>query len=451
MRYESQTLFGAAPPLHRERSRALVAMGYRPSSLSVVWDRSVGQPAAASTWYRPAVAEAELNQWSRQKSNAAVALLELQASPAVWSLLQADSDPSVRTYLIQHLCELNVDPLLLVRRISAEPEKSARRALVLALAQFEPTRVPATAHEQIQQAVHELDKSRDDPGLHSALELLAHRWNLALVREEQESAPAAAGNGWCRTAAGQVMAVVTAPAEVGLGSPSFEDDRDHYREIQRTAAVGYRYAIGTTEVTVEQFLQFDPGYDYAVKFSPEVACPVNMVTWYEAARYCNWLSEREGIPAAQWCYPSDVGPGMELPVDYVQRTGYRLPTEAEWEFACRANTTTSRFYGDSVSMLNKYAWTVVNSGNRTWPVARLTPNEFGLFDSLGNVMEWCLPVRSVSDTGVFSGRIDDDVSCVAHGGGYDFQPSSARCGYRYVANPSERQPYGGFRVVRSMP
>ncbi|MHB8973099.1 MAG: bifunctional serine/threonine-protein kinase/formylglycine-generating enzyme family protein [Pirellulaceae bacterium] len=451
VRYESQTLHGGAPPNHRKQARTLVELDYRPSSLSVMWDPSAGQCLAASTWYRPAVAEAQRNQWSRQRSNAAVAELQLYASPAVWTLLRADADPCVRTYLIQHLCELGVDPLVLFRRIAAEPDASARRALVLALAEFEPSRVPTTAHDLIRQGVQELDELRNDPGLHSALELLSRRWKLALVREDHAPELAAAGSGWYSTTAGQVMAIVVAPPQVEVGSPSFEDERDHYREIQRMAPLGYRYAICTTEVTVEQFLEFDPDYDYAVKFSPEKTCPVNMVTWFEAARYCNWLSDREGVPATQWCYPADIQAGMELPADYVKRTGYRLPTEAEWEFACRANTRTSRFYGDSGSLLDRYAWTVVNSGNRTRPVGRLTPNDFGLFDSLGNVMEWCLPVRDISDTGVPAGAIDDNQSCVARGGGYDFQPSSARSGYRYVATPMERQPYVGFRVVRTMP
>ncbi|MHB8863665.1 MAG: bifunctional serine/threonine-protein kinase/formylglycine-generating enzyme family protein [Pirellulaceae bacterium] len=452
VRYESQTLHGEVAPLHRERSQALAEAGYRPSSLSVAWDRGAGQLAAASTWYRPAVTDAEVDQWSRQNSNAAVALWQLQASPELWSLLRAGPDLGTRSYLIQHLGELGVDPLVLFRRISTESDDAARRALVLALAEFSPSRVAGGAHDQIRQGLQSLDPLRKDPGLRSALELLSHRWKMALFREEQRALEVPeSGNGWYRTVEGQVMAVVEAPPQVDVGSPSFEDERDHHREIQHTASLGYRYAIGTTEVTVAQFLRFDPEFDYAVKFSPEDACPVNMVTWYEAARYCNWLSEREGIPAAQWGYPEDIQPGIELPADYVNRTGYRLPTEVEWEFACRGNTKTSRFYGDSVRLLDKYAWTVVNSRNRTWPVARLTPNDFGLFDCLGNVMEWCLPLRDVSNREVLAGPIDDTVKCVARGGGYDFQPSSARCGYRYVARPDERQPYVGFRVVRTVP
>ena len=91
------------------------------------------------------------------------------------------------------------------------------------------------------------------------------------------------------------------------------------------------------------------------------------------------------------CYPpiEQIGPGMTLPENYLERTGYRLPTEAEWEYACRSGSTTVRFFGSPLELLPKYAWYVKNSNEHVWPVGTLMPNDFGLFDVYGNVVEWC--------------------------------------------------------------
>ena len=109
--------------------------------------------------------------------------------------------------------------------------------------------------------------------------------------------------------------------------------------------------------------------------------PVNQVTWYDAIDFCNRLSEREGLTPA---YRRD---GDSVSWD-ATADGYRLLTEAEWEYACRAGTRTRYSFGDGEGKLGKYAWYDKNSGGRPHPVGTLKPNPWGLHDMHGNVREW---------------------------------------------------------------
>jgi serine/threonine protein kinase/formylglycine-generating enzyme required for sulfatase activity len=116
--------------------------------------------------------------------------------------------------------------------------------------------------------------------------------------------------------------------------------------------------------------------------------------FYEAAAYCNWLSEREGIAESEWCYePNDQGTmdeGMRIVSDHLERSGYQIPTPDLWEYACRAGTRTPRPYGFGMELSSSsIRWMGTRSGSRQATQARL-PNAFGLFDMLGNHAEWTI-------------------------------------------------------------
>ena len=167
---------------------------------------------------------------------------------------------------------------------------------------------------------------------------------------------------WYLTKQGHTMVVIPGPVEFLMGSPYTQRDRSAFEYLHRKR-IGHSFAIASKEVTVRQFREFlrnTPGvkHRYTEKHAPEEDCPQTSVTWYEAAAYCRWLSEQEHIPEDQMCYPpiAEIKEGMTLPSDYLSRTGYRLPTEAEWEFACRAGAETSRYYGEADQLLGQYAW-----------------------------------------------------------------------------------------------
>ena len=177
------------------------------------------------------------------------------------------------------------------------------------------------------------------------------------------------------------------------------------------------------------------------------------VSWYRAAAYCNWLSRNEGLPE---CYePNDQGKfaeGMRIKADALQLPGYRLPTEAEWEYACRAGAVTGRYFGLSTEMLGKYAWYVQNSKHRTWLCGRLQPNDLGLFDMLGNAAEWCqgrYPPRNTFDDINMSEYLRDTETRLLRGGSYVDGPAVVRSAHRFWDAPSYRGTVYGFRPSRT--
>ena len=148
---------------------------------------------------------------------------------------------------------------------------------------------------------------------------------------------------------------------------------------------------------------------------------------------------------------------MKLPANYLSRTGYRLPTEAEFEYACRAGTLTSRYYGNSDELLSKYAWTAANSNYHASPVGRLWPNMFGLFDTLGNVAELCqTTLQSYPGAGRMMVDAEEPIAIgpehpvVWRGGAFLYQPSDARAAHRDSTAFHRKHPFLGFRVARTV-
>jgi formylglycine-generating enzyme required for sulfatase activity len=195
---------------------------------------------------------------------------------------------------------------------------------------------------------------------------------------------------------------------------------------------------------------------------------MNGITWYEAAEYCNWLSAQDGMRKEDFCFePNDQGEyaeGMKLTQGYETRRGYRLPTEVEWEYACRAGAGTSRYYGTSEALLGAYAWYSKNSRDRCLlESGRLKPNDLGLFDMLGNVMEWCAEpfvappeyslrrLDAASDESPIAEPVVDVKKRVLRGGAFLLTAPVARCAHRFHNEPNYRSDIFGFRVVRNHP
>ena len=164
-----------------------------------------------------------------------------------------------------------------------------------------------------------------------------------------------------------------------MGSPDSDDMAQDSEKPQHEVTVS-PFRIAITPVTVELYQQVMPESSSSGQ-EADARLPITGVTWFDAAEFCNRLSERAGYRP---CYSQRSG---QWRCDW-RADGYRLPTEAEWEYACRAGTTTRYSFGDDPADLDGYAW---YSGNTktAQPVATKRPNPWGLYDLHGNVWEWC--------------------------------------------------------------
>lgn len=162
--------------------------------------------------------------------------------------------------------------------------------------------------------------------------------------------------------------------------------------------------------------------------------PVEGVSWPDALRFCNALSRRAGLTPA-YRLPTDTDTDTEAIAWDPAADGYRLPTEAEWEHACRAGTTAAR-YGP----IDEIAWYQGNSRERIHEVGGKLPNSWGLHDMLGNVWEWCWDLLDAADHPGYR---------VLRGGGWFDEHWSCRASVRRRSHPSFRIDDVGFRIARS--
>jgi formylglycine-generating enzyme required for sulfatase activity len=173
---------------------------------------------------------------------------------------------------------------------------------------------------------------------------------------------------------------------------------------------------------------------------------VESVSWFDALAFCNELSREEGLT------PFYLIDGQQVEVPDRDGTGYRLPTEVEWEYACRAGSATRFCFGDDAAALGAFAWYGGNSDKHAHPVGQKRPNAWGLYDMHGNVAEWCWDGYEAHYYRKLPGAVPFDPSQAAdrliRGGSWGRDPRGCRSTYRGPAAPSLRDLAGGFRVAQ---
>ncbi|MFX0200975.1 MAG: formylglycine-generating enzyme family protein [Candidatus Hodarchaeota archaeon] len=216
--------------------------------------------------------------------------------------------------------------------------------------------------------------------------------------------------------------------EFDMGSPSSEEDRYDDEGPVHHVKISKPFYMGKFQVTQEQYkaiIGTNPSGFSGSKL------PVENISWDDAVEFCDKLSQ----------------------LSHKEGKTYRLPTEAEWEYACRAGSQTRFCFGDDVCSLDAYGWYADNSDDQTHPIGQKRPNAFGVYDMHGNVYEWCedwydRDYYSVSPVMDPKGR-SGDMSGVLRGGSWHNSPRFCRSAHRdwHSSPPYRRGKNFGFRVV----
>ena len=392
---------------------------------------------------------------ARQQANLLLAQLALGDTDKVFPALRASPDPRICTYMIHALSATRIPPDTLLEKLSQESDASVQYSLIIALGLYAPEQFSEQSRRSVKEWVVQAYATHPDSGVHSACRWMLERFGetelVAAIDERLMGEGIVEGRSWYVNSLGLHMVLIAAPVKFWMGAAendvtAEQHERGHWHRIDRP------FAISATEVTFAQYQQFDRAKvrDSARTTGPNA--PSTHVSWSDCHRFCQWLSEREGMTAEQARTLTEL-PDNEVQVNY-QKVGYRLPSSAEWELACRAGTTTARFHGGQLTpYFEMYAW---QSGRQALlqQVGAVIPNRLGLFDTLGNAEEW---VSTRLDGGIplfpdeqslSSFRVN--MACLIRGGACDRQSDliNAWCaGVWVLKDPST---VIGFRIARTI-
>lgn len=431
----------------------------------------------------------------KERAASAITLLRQGQRESILDVLRYEDDPEALTQFVHRCRACGVTPSELMdllemvdqRRGPLDGERlkidyHVMYALLLALGEFDWDDLPPTREALVERlgAIYETDPSS---GVHSATGWLLRQWNQREAVDRVDQTPidydptghrewyvdevryksGGTGGSFAQEKQMHFTFIVFQPREFTMGSPTKEpnhvvDETQHQVTLTRPIAVCDRELTWARWMAMEGTVRRDAYIKQFYKYLGDND-PVFGVSWYESVGYCRWLGEQAGVSEEEQCYedpeslPKD---GEDKPTDWpvhLHRVGFRLPTEAEWEFVCRSGTGTAYSFGHDVELLDRYGWFLKNSGDWSPTTAELRPNPRGLFDMYGSLYEWC---HDWYNDGELSDETDPvgvetGSNRVYRGGSWHEPAKRCRSSYRNWFAPASRNNSLGFRLATVPP